>query len=205
MSKAPRHAPRVSAAVALALALGALDCAHTAEDAPRLEQRARADFEAGRIVEAIETMQRAVALAPDDAQAHFLLGVMMLRTDRVGEAEVELARAIALAPRNGKMLAAYGLALRAQKRWSDAESALVRSLLFEPGESSTIAALGELYRLSGNPDKCAVRYEQFVWQLEQRSLESLTESERRALSIARDRVRECEAAAEQAVARPGPP
>jgi Flp pilus assembly protein TadD len=201
MSKAPRRSPRASAAVALALALGALGCAHTAEDAPRLEQRARADFEAGRIFEAIETMQRAVALAPDDAEAHFLLGVMMLRTDRVVEAEAELARAVTLAPRNAKILAAYGLALRAQKRWGDAESALVRSLLLEPGDPSTIAALGELYRLSGKPDKCAVRYEQFVWQLEHRSLESLTESERRALSIARDRVRECEAAA-QALASP---
>ena len=150
MSKA-RRSPRAPATVALALALGALGCAHTAEDAPRLEQQARADFEAGRIVVAIETMQRVVALAPEDAEAHFLLGVMLLRTDRVVEAEVELARAIALAPRDAKMLAAYGLALRAQKRWSDAESALVRSLLFAPGEPSTIAALGELYRLSGRP------------------------------------------------------
>ncbi len=202
MSKG-RRSLRAPAAVALALALGALGCAHTAEDAPRLEQQARADFESGRIVEAIETMQRVVVLAPEDAEAHFLLGVMLLRTDRVVEAEVELARAVALAPRDAKMLAAYGLALRAQKRWSDAESALVRSLLLAPGESSTIAALGELYRLSGNPDKCAVRYEQFVWQLEQRSPKSLSESERDALRVARDRVRECEAAA-QALADPGP-
>ena len=193
MSKAPCRSPRTSAAIALTLAV--LGCAHTAEDAPALEQRARADFEEGRIVEAIETMQRVVALAPEDAEAHFLLGVMMLRTDRVAEAEVELARAVELAPRDAKMLAAYGLALRAQKRWSDAERALVRSLLFDPGEPSTIAALGELYRLSGDPDKCAVRYEQFVWQLEQRRLETLSESEQRALATARQRVRECEAAA----------
>ena len=201
MSKAPRRLPRASAAIALALALGALGCAHTAEDAPELVQRASADFESGRTVEAIETMQRAVALVPDDAQAHFLLGVMMLRTDRVAEAEVELARAVSLDPRNAKMLAAYGLALRAQKRWSDAENALVRSLLFEPGEASTIAALGELYRLSGKPDKCAVRYEQFVWQLEQRDARTLTESEQRALSTARNRVRECAAAAQAGHAR----
>ena len=205
MSRTPRRLPRASAAVALALALGALGCAHTAEDAPELVRRARADFESGRIVEAIETMQSAVALAPDDAQAHFLLGVMMLRTDRVDEAEAELAVAVGLEPRDAKMLAAHGLALRAQKRWSDAEDALVRSLLFEPGEPSTIAALGELYRLSGKPDKCAVRYEQFVWQLEQRGVESLSESERYALKVARDRVRECEAAAEQAATRPSAP
>jgi Flp pilus assembly protein TadD len=200
MPKVPRRSPRAFVA---ALALAALGCAHTAEDVPQLKREARADFEAGHSGDAIETMQEVVALAPEDAEAHFLLGVMLLRTDYLTDAETELARAVALAPRNGKMLAAHGLALRAQKRWSEAENAFVRSLLFEPGEPSTIAALGELYRLSGKPDQCAVRYEQFAWQLEQREQDSLTESERRALATARERVRECQTAAEgQAAARP---
>jgi Flp pilus assembly protein TadD len=143
-------------------------------------------------------MQQVVELAPDDADAHFTLGVMELRTDRVDEAEAELARAVALSPRDAKMLAAHGLALRAQKKWSAAESALLRSLLLDPGNPSTIAALGELYRLSGDPEKCAVRYEQFVWQLEQRDPNTLSESEQRALHTSRERVRECEAAAQAA-------
>ncbi len=168
-----------------------LGCATTVEDLPLLESRARADFEAGRTEEAIETMERAVALAPDDAEAHFLLGVMKLRTDRVIEAEAELARAVALAPRDAKILAAHGIALRAQKNWSAAERAFLRSLLLEPGDSSTLAALGELYHLSGDFEKCVVRYEQFVWQLEQRNPETLTATEQRALESARGKVTEC--------------
>jgi len=183
--------PRAAAAL-LALALG---CASTADDAPALTARARADFEAGRTEEALETMRAVVKLDPDDAQAHYLLGVMALRTDRIDEAEPALARAVELAPRDAKLLAAHGLALRAQRKWSAAESALVRSLLLDPGESSTLAALGELYRLSGDPEKCAVRYGQFVWQLEQRDAAALSETERRALGSGRQRVRECEAAA----------
>jgi Flp pilus assembly protein TadD len=183
---------------ASALALG---CALTAADAPQLEAQARADFEAGRVAEALDTMQRVVEIAPDDAEAHYLLGVMALRTDRIEQAEPELARAVALAPRDAKMLAAHGLALRAQRRWSEAESAFLRSLLLDPGNSSTLAALGELYRLSGDPGKCAVRYEQFVWQLEQRDARTLTESEQRALSTAHNRVRECAAAAQAGHAR----
>jgi Flp pilus assembly protein TadD len=133
-----------------------------------------------------------------------MLGVMLLRTDRVEQAEAELARAVELDPRNAKALAAHGLALRAQERWSEAENELVRSLLLAPGEASTIAALGEVYRLSGSPDKCAVRYEQFVWQLEQRDPRTLSEGERSALLAARQRVRECKAAADRAAVRPEP-
>jgi hypothetical protein len=39
-----------------------------------------------------------------------------------------------------------------------------------------------------------VRYEQYVWQFEQRDPKTLSENEQRALSTARQRVRECEAA-----------
>ena len=180
-------------AVALASAF-ALGCAVTAADAPQLESQARADFEAGRVAEALAAMQRVVELAPDDAEVHFTLGVMALRTDRIDEAESELARAVALAPRNARFPAAHGLALRAQRRWRDAEGAFLRALLLEPGDASTIAALGELYRLAGDPEKCALRYEQFVWQLERRDAETLGEGERRALASARERVRECDAA-----------
>jgi Flp pilus assembly protein TadD len=89
------------------------------------------------------------------------------------------------------MLAAHGLALRAQHKWGAAESALLRALLLEPNDTSTIAALGELYRLSGDAEKCAARYEQVVWQLEQRDPETLGESERRALGEAREHARTC--------------
>jgi Flp pilus assembly protein TadD len=188
--------PRVAAAL-LALGLG---CASTVADAPALTAQARAEFEAGRTEQALETMREVVRLDPSDPQAHYTLGVMALRTDRLDEAEPALARAVALSPRDGKLLAAHGLALRAQKKWSAAESALVRSLLFDPGESSTLAALGELYRLSGDPEQCAVRYGQFVWQLEQRDPASLSETERRALGSGRLRVRECEDAARASTA-----
>jgi Flp pilus assembly protein TadD len=189
---------RGAAAVLLALAFG---CAHTSSDVPALMADARADFEAGRSEEALATMREVIQLAPDDPQAHFALGAMALRTDRLDEAEPALARAVELAPRDARMLAAYGLALRAQRKWDAAESAFVRSLLLDPGESSTLAALAELYRLSGDPEKCAVRYGQFVWQIEQRDPASLSETDRRALGSARQHVRECEAAAEAARAR----
>jgi Flp pilus assembly protein TadD len=191
------RSPRAAAGL-FVLALG---CAHTAGDAPQIAARARADFEAGRTEQAIDAMGEVVKLTPDDAQAHYALGAMQLRTNRVDEAEPELARAAQLAPRDAKILAAHGLALRAQQKWSAAEDALLRSLLFQPGELSTLHALGELYYLSGDPEKCAVRYGQYVWQLEQRDAATLSESEQRALNDARQRVSECDAAAQAAARR----
>jgi tetratricopeptide (TPR) repeat protein len=120
---------------------------------------------------------------------------MALRTDRLAEAETSLSRSIQLAPHDARALAAYGLVLRAQERWPEAESALLRSLLIQPGDASTLAALAEVYRRSGDAEKCAARYEQFVWQFEQRDPKTLDEREQRALDEARLRAQECEAAA----------
>jgi len=172
-----------------------LCCALAASDVPSLKSDAREAFEEGRPTDALRTLRTAIALAPDDADAHYLLGVIALRSDRIGEAETALARAAVLAPRDARTLAAWGLALRAQRRWEEAESALVRSLLLNPGDPSAIVALGELYRLSGQPEKCATRYEQFVWQLEQIEPSQLDPQQQRALNVARDRASECAAAA----------
>jgi Flp pilus assembly protein TadD len=173
----------------------AIGCAFVPRDAPALKELAREDFAAGRTADALNALRSATALAPEDAEAHYLLGVVALRSENLEEAAAALDRARQLDPRDARTLAAHGLVLRAQKRWAEAESALLRSLLLRPGDSSTIVALGEVYRLSGQADRCAARYEQFVWQLEQIDPKTLDALQQRALATARDRVRECEAAA----------
>jgi Flp pilus assembly protein TadD len=191
------HRRRWAGAVVAALGLA---CAHTAGDAPRLTSQARAEFEQGYTDDALEKMREVTRLTPDDAEAHYVRGGMALRTGRLEEAESSLARATQLAPHHARALAAYGLVMREQRRWADAERALLRSLLIEPGDASTIAALAEVYRLSGDAEKCAARYEQFVWQLERRDAKTIDAREQRALDEARMRAQECEAAA---LATPG--
>lgn len=188
---------RLLAAV-LALTLVGAGCATTAADVPRLKRDAREASEAGRHVEALRTLRPATALAPEDQEVFFLLGAIALRADRPGEAEEALARAVELAPHDPRPLAAHGLALRGLHRYEEAESALLRSLILRPADPATLAALGEVYRQWGEPEKCAARYEQFVWQLEQDTPEEelAPESNRaRALAVARSRMHECEAAA----------
>jgi tetratricopeptide (TPR) repeat protein len=149
-------------------------------------------------------MRTVTEIAPENAEAHYLRGVMALRTDRLDEADASLARATRLAPHDARALAAHGIVLRAQQRWPEAERALLRSLLIRPGDASTLAALAEVYRLSGDAEKCAARYEQFVWQFERRDPKTLEERERRALDEARVRAQECEAEA-AALAKPEAP
>lgn len=186
---------RIGATLGFAAIGASLCCALSASDVPSLESDAREAFAEGRPTDALRMMRTATALAPDDAELHYLLGVIALRSNRIGEAETALARAAELAPRDARTLAAWGLALRAQRRWEEAESALLRSLQLRSGDPRTLAALGELYRLSGQPDKCATRYEQFVGQLEQGEPSQLDPQQQRALDVARVRAKECAAAA----------
>jgi Flp pilus assembly protein TadD len=182
----------------VALALGAslaIGCTTTAADVPRLEREAREAVEAGRIDDALGALRRAAEVAPEDAEVFFMLGVVALRAGRLDEAETALARAVALAPHDPRPLAAHGLALRGLGRYEEAESALLRSLNLRPADPSTLAALGEVYRLWGDPEKCAARYEQFVWRIEQEEHAAEDADRERALAEARSRMQECAAAA----------
>ena len=155
-------------------------------------QRAAAEE---RYTDALRALRAAARVAPEDPEVFTLLGAVALRADRPAESEAALARAVELAPRDARALSAYGLALRAQRRYDEAEAALLRSLILRPADPSTLAALGEVYRLSGQPEKCADRYEQFVWQLEREEAEAGSDLQQRVLDTSRERMRECEAAA----------
>ena len=191
-----RSVARNGGALALAwVAIIALGCAITAADVPRLKREAREATEAGRHVEALRALRPASQLAPDDPEVFILLGAVALRAKRPSEAEAALARAVELSPNDPRPLTAHGLALRSLRRYEEAESALLHSLILRPADPSTLAALGEVYRLWGQPEKCAARYEQFAWQLEQEDAAVKSARRQRSLAVARSRMQECEAAA----------
>ncbi len=55
-------------------------------------------FERGRLGEAESSARRGIALQPDEARGHFLLGIALARQGRLAEAEPELRRAVELDP-----------------------------------------------------------------------------------------------------------
>jgi hypothetical protein len=83
----------------------------------------------------------------------------------------------------------------------DAEAHYLRGALALRTDRHTLAALAEVYRLSGDAEKCTARYEQFVWQFQQRDPKTLDGREQRALDEARLRAQECETAV-AALAKP---
>jgi len=178
-------------AAAALLALGA--CAPTTSDVPGLMAEARRAEVAGHHTDALRSLRRAEALAPEDPDVALLLGVVALRAERPREADAALARAVQLAPHDPRPLAARGLALRALHRYDEAESALLRSLMLRPADPATLAALGETYRLWGKPEKCATRYEQYLWQMEHEPAEPRDAGRERALADARRQLEACEA------------
>jgi len=202
---APRQlARRLGAAllgVALAATLGATGCALFEPSAKSLKSDARSDLAHGRDTDALNALRAATERDPSDGEAFYMLGAAALRQGHLDEAEMALSRAVELQPRNPKWLAAYGLSLREQARYEEAERELLRALFLRPGDPSTLAALAEVYRLSGQPEKCAARYDQFVWFVEQGE-GGVGELQQRALADARERVRECEAAASSAAVGP---
>jgi Flp pilus assembly protein TadD len=175
------------------VAILGIGCALTAADVPRLKSEAREAAEAGRHTDALRALRPASALAPDDPEVFMLIGAVALQADRPSEAEAALARAVELAPHDPRPLAAHGIALGHLRRYEEAESALLRSLILRPADPSTLTALGNVYRLWGEPEKCAARYEQVVWQLERKPSDTADATRARRLEAARSRMKECEA------------
>jgi hypothetical protein len=73
--------------------------------------------------------------------------------------------------------------------------------MLRPADPATLAALGEVYRLWGKPEKCAARYEQYVWQVEQKQDGEGDAARERALASARRAIEACEAEAAKLGAR----
>lgn len=78
----------------------------------------------GRRVEAIDALEAAVALAPDEKLPAAWLGSMLARTDRPREAEAALARAMALDPDNAQLVSNHAAVLIRLYRHAEAHAAL---------------------------------------------------------------------------------
>ncbi len=101
---------------------------------------AQKEFEKGRNLflkkhkdaESIESLRKAIRLAPSFSLAHFLLGSIYMESARWGEAEPELRTAIWLNDKSGSTYLALGSCLFKQGRFAEAEQTLLRGNELSP-------------------------------------------------------------------------
>lgn len=102
---------------------------------------------------AIEYLRRAIDWNPVNVQAHYQLGVVLLRTAEYGAAVSELSTATELKDDFAEGWRDLGLALSKSGQLTDAEAAFDRATELDPADAETWSNLGGLQRrLARSPD-----------------------------------------------------
>jgi tetratricopeptide (TPR) repeat protein len=97
----------------------------------------------GLLASAIPVLQKAVALAPKDANTRVALGVALARFGEVVDAVAQLREAVAVSPTNPWAFRNLGGLLLRQGKAAEAESHLRRAVELNPADAASRAGLGK--------------------------------------------------------------
>lgn len=106
---------------------------NASEDPAALTGMGRAELKANQVEEAERWLRRAVAAAPDSAQAHAALGLTLAQKTDFEPARAELEKALSLDPRQPDALFGLGFLAQQQGRRDEAERYLRQTLDSRPG------------------------------------------------------------------------
>ncbi len=98
----------------------------------------------GRNSEALNASQTAVALSPQDAQAHCDLGITLQELDRLEEAKVSFTEAIKLKPDYAEAHSNLGITLQKLGRLDEAQASYKQAIALKPDYSSAKHMLAAL-------------------------------------------------------------
>ena len=98
--------------------------------------------EAGDHAGAADVFARAAELAPDDAEAQYNLGTVLMSLTRTDEGIAHLQRAVALAPEHARAYGNLGNALCAAGRVAEAEAACRKAVALAPSSAMAFNSLG---------------------------------------------------------------
>ena len=116
----------------------------------------------GRNPEALNASQTAVALAPQDAEAHSNLGVTYQELGRLDEAEASYARAITLKSDYAEAYSNLGITLQELGRLDEAEASYAQAIAFKPDYPEAHSNLGITLQRLGRLDKAVASYAQAI-------------------------------------------
>ena len=98
----------------------------------------------GRLQESLIANQRAVAILPNDAQAHNNFGNTLKELGRLEDAETSYNKAIAIKPDYAEAHYNLGITLQELGRLEDAEASYSKAIAIKPDLQSANASLGKL-------------------------------------------------------------
>jgi len=113
--------------------------------------------QAGHVDAALDLIGRAVAAAPDYAEAQGNLGLLLAGQGRFDAAAESFRRAAAIRPDFADAHFNLGLCLDRLGRPAAAAESLDRALALQPGNPRTLAALGAIQLALGRPENAAAR------------------------------------------------
>jgi tetratricopeptide (TPR) repeat protein len=124
--------------------------AHEPDDADTLHLLAFCQYrQDGRERHALETIDRTIAIAPDDAGHHALRALVLVELNRHGDALTAADEAIRLDP---SLIDGYTARSRvhvSQQRWAEAEASAREALAIDPDHAWATLLLAESLRLQG--------------------------------------------------------
>ena len=120
-----------------------------------LMQRAQRLYDNGQVDASIDLLTRLLGEQPDDADAHALLALCLVRRKRLHAARSEASQAAMLDPESAFAHLAQGVVLTASRDFRQAEEHLQNALALEPEFSYAHVALSRLYDLWGQPRQAA--------------------------------------------------
>ncbi|MDC0222226.1 tetratricopeptide repeat protein [Gammaproteobacteria bacterium] len=116
----------------------------------------------GRKSEAVDANQTAVALSPQDAEAHRNLGVTLKELGRLDEAEASYTQAIALKPDYAEAHSNLGNTLKELGRLEEAEASYTQAIALKPDYAEAHSNLGNTLKELGRLEEAEASYTQAI-------------------------------------------
>ena len=116
----------------------------------------------GKKSEAVDANQTAVALSPQDAEAHSNLGVTLKELGRLDEAEASYRQAIALKSDYAEAYSNLGITLQELGRLDEAVDSYAQAIALKPEFAKAHSNLGVTFQELGRLDEAEASYRQAI-------------------------------------------
>jgi predicted TPR repeat methyltransferase len=116
----------------------------------------------GKLQESLIANQRALAISPNDAQAHSNLGLTLQELGRLEDAEASYSKAIAINPNYAEAHGNLGITLQELGRLEDAEASYSKAIAINPNYAEAHNNLGNTLKELGRVEEAAASYSKAI-------------------------------------------